>query len=106
MPSRRLTRPDDPLYKVEIVVVHHAYELYPTVGWEVRLEFVSGERYTVLHKEIADDQIPFLPSHVSEVVEEFLFGDQAKGVVASVRKFDQGKQSKRVRLDVEARKTE
>lgn len=106
MPARRLTKPDDPLYKVEVVVVHHAYELFPTVGWEVRLEFVSGERYTVLHKEASDDQIPFIPTQVQEVIEAFLWGDQAQGVVATVSQMDHGRQSRRVRADVAARKTE
>lgn len=81
---------------MRLELTHHAYDLFPTVGLEVRLEFTDGESYTVASFEVPDDDLDAFIRLPQDLTDAFLWGDGSQAVVSTVAGFDRSRQSRRV----------
>lgn len=97
MPAPRLIQPKNALYKMRMEVVHYVYELHPTVGLKVEVEFTDGDRYTIANIERGLDDLDAFARLPQDLMDAFLWGDGARAVVSTVASFDYSAQSRRVR---------
>lgn len=82
---------------MELTLTHHCYDLCPTVGVDVVLEFTDGDRYHIASWERGSDDLDALTHHAQDLADAFLWGDGAGSIVNEVHAFDKSKQSRRVR---------
>lgn len=97
MPARRLTKPKPALYRLSLHLTHHAYDLYPTVGLKVDIEFTDGLKAVVGHWEQNEDDLAGLSTFGQDLLDAFLWGDGTSAVIAQVQAHDRSAQSRRVR---------
>lgn len=97
MPYPRLTQPDAAFYRMTVEIMHHAYDLWPTVEVAVKCFFTDETEYTIARWERDAENLDRLPDIFRDLADAFLWGDGARGVVSVVAAEDASAQSRRVR---------
>lgn len=87
------------LHRMDLTVIHHAYDLHPTASLGVRLTWTDGVQATPAMWEREWEALGRMPLIAEDLTAAFLFGHGAKEIISICAEVDSSRQAKKARAE-------